>query len=240
MSNRNVSWTLLARWLTAPTLVMFLCAGLARAQDSSANYTFVVASGFLCDPGESGSCSAVAKSPNGDSYKLSGAGTFNTQTKSVTAAGTFAHESSNGTVLERGVWIVSQLVNFDSYGVAPGALRQQRVALGPQQFGPKRLPMSSGPMPTGGLAVFRIRLLPMSGVSKTAVLQANCALGDAPRQRSVEGIRLSFESNGNEFSEEVSGRVMFLSMHPEVSTPARIPTQEPAPQSSEAPPNGQQ
>jgi hypothetical protein len=97
---------------------MFLCAGLAKAKDSSADCTFVAASGFLCDPGESGSCSAVAKPPNGDSYKLSGAGTFNTQTKSVTAAGTFAHESSNGTVLERGAWIVSQLVNLDSYGIA--------------------------------------------------------------------------------------------------------------------------
>jgi hypothetical protein len=228
MSNRNVSWTLLAGWLAAPTLVMFLCAGLARAQGNSANYTLVVASGFLCDPGESGSCSAVAKSPNGDGYKLSGAGTFNTQTKSVTAAGTFAHEASNGTVLEWGVWIVSQLVSFDSYGIAPDALRQQRVAPGPQQFAPKRLPMSSGPMPTGGLAVFRIRLLPISGASKTALLQANCALGDVPRERSVEGIRLIFEKGGNEFSEEVGGRVLFLSMQLELSPTVKSSQQEAA------------
>jgi len=51
-------------------------------------------------------------------------------------------------------------------------------------------------MPTGGLVVFRIRLLPMSGASIDAMLQVDCALGDVPRDRSVEGIRLAFEGNG--------------------------------------------
>jgi hypothetical protein len=226
-----------AAWVAVPSLILFLCAGSARAQISSANYTFVVASGFLCD---SAACPAVVSSANGDSFEMSGAGTFDAQSKSVTAAGTFTHKSSNGTVLETGVWIASQLISFDSYGIAPGALRQQGVALGPQPFGPKRLPMSLGSMPTGGLAVFRIRLLPMSGASMTAVLRANCALGNVPRERAVEGIRLTLERNGTEFSEEVSGRVLFLSMRPDVSMPTRTPTQESAPQSSEAPPNGHQ
>jgi hypothetical protein len=64
----------------------------------------------------------------------------------------------------------------------------------------------------------RIRLLPISGVSKTAVLQVNCALGDVPRERPVEGIRLALERNHGEFSEEIGGRVMFFAMRPEVST----------------------
>lgn len=72
------------------------------------------------------------------------------------------------------------------------------------------------------------------------MLQVNCALGDVPRERSVEGIRLALEKNATEFSEEVGGRVMFVAMRPEVNTPARTPTQEPAPQSSEALPNEQQ
>jgi hypothetical protein len=93
-------------------------------------------------------------------------------------------------------------------------------------------------MPTGGLAVFNIRMFSMSGASRTAVLQVNCALGDVPRGRSVEGIRLTFENSGGEFSQEVSGRVMFISMRPEGNTPTKTPTQEAAPQSSEAPPNG--
>jgi hypothetical protein len=220
-----------------PSLILFLCAGPARAQDSSANYTFLVASGLLCDPGDSATCPAVVKSANDDSYQMSGAGTFNAQNKSVQAAGTFTHKSSDGTTLETGVWIASELVSFESYGIAPGALRQKGIALGPKPFGPKHLPMASGSMPTGGLAVFRIRLLPMSGASKTAVLQVNCALGKVPAERQIEGIRLSLERNGTEFPLEVSGRVMFLAMRPEVSAPVKAPQQEPAADSAE-PPSG--
>jgi hypothetical protein len=224
---------LVKAWVVLATLILFLWAGSARAQTSSANYTFVVASGFLCDPGDSGSCPAVSKSANGDSYEISGAGTFDPQNKSVKAAGTFNHKSTNGNVLETGVWTDNELLSFDSYGIAPRALRQKGAALGPQTFGANRLPMSSGPLPTGGLAIFRIRLLPMSGASRMAVLQVNCALGKMPSERSVEGIRLTLEKNGTDFSEEVSGRVMFLLMRPEANSPAKTPQQEPAPDSAE-------
>jgi hypothetical protein len=97
--------------------------------------------------------------------------------------------------------------------------------------------MFFGSMPTGGLAVFRIRLFPMRGPSRASVLQVNCALGNVPRERQVEGIRLTLEKNGGEFSEEVSGRVMLVSMRPEVSAPAKTPQQGPAPKSAEPPSN---
>jgi hypothetical protein len=235
MSNQNIFSILIVTWVAVPSLAMFLGGVPARAQNSSANYTFLVASGFLCDPGDSATCPAVVRSADGDSYEMSGAGTLNTQSKSVTAAGTYAHKSRNGTVLETGVWTASQPVSFDSYGTAPSALRQRGIATGPQPIGPKGMPISSGPMPTGGLAVFRIHLLPMSGPSRTAVLQVNCALGEVPRERSVEGIRLTLEKNGSEFSEEAGGRVMFLSVRPEVNVPAKTPRQDPA--SQETPSN---
>ena len=195
------------------------------AQSNSANYTFLVAAGFLCASGDSAACPAVVKSANDDSYEMSGAGMFDAQNRSVTAAGTYTHKSANGYVLETGVWFASELVSFDSYGIAPGVLRQQEAALGPQPFGPKRFPMSLGSMPTGGLAVFRIRLVPMSGASKTAVLQVNCALGKVPSERQTEGIRLSLERNGPEFSEEMAGRVMFLPVPSDVNTPVKTPPQ---------------
>jgi hypothetical protein len=212
-----------------------LCAGSARPQISSANYTFVVASGFLCDPGDSGSCPAVAKSADGDSYEISGAGTFDPQNKSVKAAGTFNHKSTNGNVLETGVWTASALISFESYGIAPAAFMQRGPAFGGPQIGYKRLPMRPGPFPTGGLAIFRILLMPVSGTTKTAVLQVNCALGDVPRERSVEGIRIMLERNNFEYSEEASGRVIFLALRPEVSTPAKMPEQEARPEASERP-----
>jgi hypothetical protein len=223
--------------MAAASLAIFSSAIPAMAQSNNGNYIFLLASGFLCDPGDSSTCPAVVKSANGDSYEMSGAGTLKTQSKSVTAAGTFTHRSSNGNVVETGVWIATDLVSFDSYGVAPNALLQKGTAFGPPPFGPKRPPMPPGPMPTGGLAVFRIRFLPMRGASTTAVLQANCALGNVPHERSVEGIRLTLEKNGTDLSLEVSGRVMFLSMRPEVSAPAKAPQQEPAPGSSETPSN---
>jgi len=232
MANKSVLSTVITTWVAVSSLVL-LCAGSARAQTGSTNYTFIVSSGFLCD--DSGSCPAVAKSANGDSYEISGAGTFDAQNKSVKAAGIFDHKSTNGNVLETGVWVASNLVSFDSYGIAPAALMQKGPAFGSPQIGPKRLPMRSGPLPTGGLAIFRILLMPISGASRTAMLQVNCALGDVPRERSVEGIRVTLERNNFEYSEEVSGRVIFLTLRPEVSTPAKVPEQEARPESSERP-----
>jgi hypothetical protein len=95
-------------WVAVQTLAISLGAGPARGQSSSANYTLLVASGFLCD---SAACPAVTKSEAGDTWEISGAGALNTQNKSVTVAGAFAHKSSNGTVLVTGVWIGSALVS---------------------------------------------------------------------------------------------------------------------------------
>jgi hypothetical protein len=218
-------------------LAIVLFAFPAVAQSNNSNYIFLLASGFLCDPGDTSTCPAAAKGNQGDSYEMSGTGTFEAQNKSVKAAGTFTHKSPSGNVLEAGVWIANELVNFESYGVAPDALMRQGAAFGPGPFGPKRLPMLPGPMPTGGLAVLRIRLLPMRGPSSTAMLQVNCALGNVPRERSVEGIRLTLERNGTDFFEEVSGRVMFLSIRPEMSAPVKTPQEEKAPEDSEQPHN---
>ena len=218
-------------------LATLLFALPAMAQRSSSEYILLLASGFLCDPSDSSACPAAIKADRGDSYEMSGAGTFNARDKSVNAAGTFTHKSPNGNVLETGVWIASELVSFDSYGAAPNAIPRQGVGYSPRPMGPRRTPATLGPMPTGGLAVFRIRLLPLQGPSTNAVLQVNCALGEVPRERSVEGIRLRSERNDTEYAEEAGGRVMFLCMRPEVATPAKTPNQENSPDISESPQN---
>jgi hypothetical protein len=165
----------------------------------------------------------VVQSADRDSYEMSGAGVLKTQSKSVTATGTFTHKSSGGTVLETGVWIASELVSFDSYGIAPGALMGGGRAFGPPPFGPKRMPMLSGPMAAGGRAVFRIRLLPVWGSSKNATLEVNCALGKVPPEHQMEGIKLAFEGGGPEFDEEASGRTLFLLTRPEAGAAAKAP-----------------
>jgi hypothetical protein len=226
---------ILAACVGTTSVILLLCGGPARAQTGSADYSFVVASGFLCDAGGSGTCLAVAKSTNGDSYEISGAGTFDQKNKSVKAAGTFNHKSMNGNVVETGVWIASDLLSFDSYGVAPTALIQKGGVFGRPQIGAAKRPLPSELVPTGGLAKFRIQLMPLSGATKTALLQVNCALGDVPRDRSVEGIRVTLERNNFEYSGETSGRVMFLALRREVSASAKTPELEAGPEAPEQP-----
>ncbi len=211
---------------------------MLSAQEPSRNYTFLLASGFLCDPDHAEACPAVAKDASGNTFEMSGAGTFSPKDKSVTAAGTFTRKSPSGTVLDTGVWLASALVSFDSYGLAPKALGASNRAWRAMQAGPMmRTRMLLGPTAAGGLAVARIRLFPLTGPPQNALLQVNCALGNVPPERQVEGIRLTLEKNGTDFSEEVSGRVMFLSMRPEVRAPAKTPNQETSPEIPESPQN---
>jgi hypothetical protein len=190
-------------------LALFLPAIPATAQNSNSDYILLIASGFLCDAGDSFSCPAVVKSAVGSSFELSGAGTFNTKSKLVTATGTFTRKSPNGNSLQTGIWIADEFVRFDSYGIAPGARMQAGSTFGPRQLGPRQMPMLSGSMPAGDLAVMRIRLLPMWGPPKKAVMQVNCALGKVPEEQQTEGIRLTFEGGG-EFDQEISGRTIFV------------------------------
>jgi hypothetical protein len=216
MSNKSVLSTVsgVSVWLS---LILLSFADSSQAQTNPVNYVFLLASGFLCDPGDSGNCPAVAKSANGDTYEISGAGTFEPQSKFVRAAGTFNHKATNGSILETGVWLASELVSFDSYGIAPSALIQRGPTFSIPQLGPRRPPMRPGSLPTGGLAIFRILLITVSGTTNAGVLQVNCALGDVPRERSAEGIRVSLEQAKSEYSEELGGRVVFISMRSEKS-----------------------
>jgi hypothetical protein len=223
MSNQGELLYGVMAWTARITLATLLVAIPGRAQSNSGDYLFFVGSGFLCQSNDSSSCPAVTKSADDSTYELSGAGTFNTKSKSVTAVGTFTRKSPNGNSLETGIWMANELVSFDSYGVAPDALMREGWAFGPFEFGPRRTPMLFGSVPSGGLAVIRIRLLPMWGPSRTAVLQVNCALGKVPDEHQTEGIKLGFEGGGGEFDEELSGRIMFISTRPGTRPGPRSP-----------------
>jgi hypothetical protein len=198
--------------------LLLLVAAPVVSQNNPSSYILQIASGILCDGGDSSNCPAVVKSARGDSYEMSGAGTFETQNKSAHASGSFVHKAPSGDVFDAGVWIATGLVSFESYGITRGALHQNGVNLRLRSSGLRTSSMSSSLVPTGGLAVFSILLVPMSGKPKTALLQVNCASGNVPDQRSIEGIRLTIEKNGGDFSEEAGGRVMFL------ATPAKAPS----------------
>jgi len=225
MLSQKALANLVIAWVAVPSLAIWLGAGPAMAQNSNGDYIFLIASGFLCDSSDSSACPAVVKSADGSSYEMSGAGTLSTQSKSVTAAGTFTRESSNGNTVEKGIWIASELVSFDSYGIAPDALMRTGSAFGPPAFGPMRSRMFPGSVPAGGLAVFRIRLLPVWGVSKTATLEVNCALGKVPDEHPTDGTTLTFEGGG-EFDQEIRGRTMFFLTRPGTTSAAKPSTTE--------------
>jgi hypothetical protein len=226
----------LIRCLAVSGMALLLAAGTGVAQTGPANYALLVGAGFLCEMGNSSACPAVVKTPDGSSYELTGVGVLDAQEKSVTATGTFVHKSSDGTTLETGIWIAKELLSFQFYGLAPGALMREGMAMGQSPLGPRQMPMPGGrmggmhmmgsPMPAGGLAVLHIRLLPVAGFARFATLQVNCALGKVPDEHPTEGVRLSFE-RGISFDQEVSGRTMFLVTRPEPKPAEKSSAQKP-------------
>ena len=91
-------------------LALLLIARPVVSQNNPSNYILQIAAGILCDGGDSSTCPAVVKSARGDSYEMSGAGTLETQNKSVHASGSFVHKAPGGDVLDAGVWIATGLV----------------------------------------------------------------------------------------------------------------------------------
>ncbi len=186
---------------------------------ATANYNFLIASGFLCDSDDSALCPAVARASSGETIEISGAGTVDLANKSVTAAGAFTEKTPAGAIVTTGVWTATGLVSFESYGIAPGALLvdyPKLRTLGPMGRGMLPGPMASlmaGPLAAGGLAVLRIRLLPDAGSPSDALLRVNCAKGKAPAEEQSDGVRLTI-TGGPVFDEAVSGRTVFLLRRP--------------------------
>ena len=67
-----------------------------------ADYNFLIASGFLCDPDHFHDCPAVAQTANGESIEIEGAGTLNVANKSVIGAGAFTERTRMGETVTTG------------------------------------------------------------------------------------------------------------------------------------------
>jgi hypothetical protein len=74
---------------------------------------------------------------------------------------------------------------------------------------------------------------PYADVGNNKSSSAASELRIVPRERSGEGIRITLERNNFEYSEEAGGRVIFLELRPQVSTPAKPPEQEARPEATE-------
>lgn len=196
---------------------------------SAANYNFLIGSGFLCGSDDSTACPAVARAANQETIEVSGAGTLGLANKSVTAAGAFIERTPTGEIVTAGVWTTMGLVSFESYGIAPGALRLDYPKLRAFEALPMgKMPgpmaaMMAGPIAAGGLATVRIRLWPDAGSPRDAMLQVNCAKGKVPAGEQNDGVRLAV-TGGPEFDEEISGRALFLLQRPGPNSEWKDPT----------------
>lgn len=201
---------------------------------ATANYNFLIASGFLCDNADG--CPAVAQAGDGETIEISGAGTLDLADKSVTAAGSFVQKADSGATTATGVWTATRLVRFEPYGVAPFALLRDYPELRTVRMSSMGRPMMPallmaagpvaalmpGPLAAGGLAVIGVRLLPDAGSAEDALLSVNCAQGKVPEQEQTDGVKLTI-TGGPAFDMQVCGRAVFLLLRPTPNAGRRGP-----------------
>lgn len=163
-------------------------AGRSVSAGETANYSYLIGEGFLCDLDPS-ACPDISTASNGHTVEVTGSGTLSIHPKSVTGAGTFVHKDAEGDVLAEGTWTAEQLISFHSYGS------------GSVQGLPEEL--------EGGLALIRVGLYVGGEKVSTAILQVDCLLGDKIPSGAAEGIRLAVQGAPN-FNKEVSGFTVFV------------------------------
>jgi hypothetical protein len=190
---------------------------------ATASYSFLIASGILCENADG--CPAVAQAGDGDTIAITGAGTLNAGDKSVTGAGSFIEKTSAGAINATGIWTATGLASFQPYGVAPFALLRDYPQLRTARLFSMGRPMMSGfmtgpmaglmgsPLAAGGVAVIRIHLIPDAGVPQDAILRVNCAKGKVPEDDQTDGVKLAI-TGGPSFDVQVTGRTVFLLHRP--------------------------
>jgi hypothetical protein len=123
-------------------------------------------------------------------------------------------QAANGEIVETGIWKAKELLKFNFYGIAPGALLRGKQKFNSFGLFPMGLNILAGSMPAGGLALLGIQLLPDVGNPKDAILQVNRALGKVPENQKEDGVRLAINGGGLKFDQKVSGRTMFILRKP--------------------------
>jgi hypothetical protein len=116
----------------------------------------------------------TAQAPNGDSVAVTGEGEFSVFPNAVDAEGAFVHTDSGGTVLARGTWTATALLDYQPYGC--GVL-----------FGTP-LP----PNLCGGRVLMSVLLTPDGTTLQIpAMLTVYCLIGDHVPSSAEEGVRLN-------------------------------------------------
>ena len=154
-----------------------------------------------------GTFESVARAANGDTFTISGEGTFSLQPKSISGAGgaiaeaigeiprTFTHRDAQGNVRAEGTWEPTTLLSYHSFGPATP---EQEAEMG-------GLPPGS----EGGKVMFKAALF-VGGVHvHDAIITIYCHLGE-PRKNVVEATLVHVQGTNLNFNEVVSGDNLFI------------------------------
>jgi hypothetical protein len=154
-----------------------------------------------------GTFESVARASNGETFTISGEGTFGLQPKSISGQGgaieaaigevprTFTHRDAEGNVLAEGTWEPTALLSYHSFGPATP---EQEAEMG-------ELPPAS----EGGKAMFKAALF-VGGVHvHDAIITIYCHLGE-PRDNVVEATLVHVQGTSLNFNEVVSGDNLFI------------------------------
>ena len=82
-----------------------------------------------------------------------------------------------------------------------------------------------------------LRLVAVAAARPNLQEAQSYAGGSGGERQELKRIRLTLERSNSEYSQEINIRVMFLAMTPGMSTPAKAPRGEKAPETSEQPQN---
>jgi hypothetical protein len=138
----------------------------------------------------------VSQASNGDRVAVTGMGTFSVHPDSVRGGGTFTHTNAGGSVIGRGTWTATELLEYQSYGCG--------VVLG-NPFPPNFC---------GGALKMRIVATPSgTNLQIEAILTIFCIVGPNPPNShddpSGEGIHLVVPGIVN-FNKIVEGMNIFI------------------------------
>jgi len=103
-------------FLLAVTVSLFILplSPKVSANHKSGKLDYLIGTGVVCglDPS---ACPAISMANNGDIVEMTGEGSIDLGTRSVTGGGTFIHKDEDGNVLGSGDWHALELVSFKSW-----------------------------------------------------------------------------------------------------------------------------
>lgn len=154
------------RFMVAAVLALATWSlGTGAAVASSSSFSYHVGDSLLQSLGFPAGDKAMAE--NGDTVKVIGTGSFDTETKSATGGGNFWHFAPGGTLRGTGTWSATRLLTFQGYGCGLGG----------------------NPNLCGGRAAIAVHLV-AGAVAADGILEVNCQIGSPP-PGTLEGIRLN-------------------------------------------------